>query len=188
MKIPSTAKRVFKGIIFDVYQWPQIMFDGSISTFEMLKRPNTVEIIATKGNKIFLSKQSQPNKKDFYSLFGGRADDGEEPLETAKRELLEESGMKSSDWTLYKTFTPIHKIDWEIYTFIAKDCEKIESQKLDSGEKIEIVESTFDEFIKIVESGEYWGNELRFEICKLQQNKHDFENFKAKLFGIQPEN
>ncbi len=40
MKIPPNAKRVFKGIIFDVYQWQQKMFDGSKETFEMLKRAN----------------------------------------------------------------------------------------------------------------------------------------------------
>jgi ADP-ribose pyrophosphatase len=71
MKIPKEAKLVFKGVIFDVYQWQQKMFDGSFETFEMLKRPNTVEIIATQGDKILLSHQSQPNKKDFLSLFGG---------------------------------------------------------------------------------------------------------------------
>lgn len=35
MKIPSTAKRVFKGIIFDVYRWEQEMFDETTSTFEI---------------------------------------------------------------------------------------------------------------------------------------------------------
>lgn len=52
MKIPINARRVFKGIIFDVYQWEQKMFDGNFKTFEMLKRPNTVEIIAIRDNKI----------------------------------------------------------------------------------------------------------------------------------------
>ena len=27
-KIPNNAKRVFKGVIFDVYQWEQEVFDG----------------------------------------------------------------------------------------------------------------------------------------------------------------
>jgi len=41
MKLTSQAQRVFKGIIFDVYQWKQKMFDGSQGIFEMLKRPDT---------------------------------------------------------------------------------------------------------------------------------------------------
>ncbi len=34
--IPDHATCVFRGMLFDVYQWQQEMFDGSIETFEML--------------------------------------------------------------------------------------------------------------------------------------------------------
>ena len=36
--IPPEAKCVFRGKIFDVYQWPQRLYDGSTATFEMLRR------------------------------------------------------------------------------------------------------------------------------------------------------
>src|SRR5215467_9321922 len=32
--IPEHAERVFQGKIFDVYQWPQKLYDGSTATFE----------------------------------------------------------------------------------------------------------------------------------------------------------
>jgi len=182
MKIPSDAKRVFKGVIFDVYQWQQKMFDGRYATFEMLKRPPTIEVIATRGNKILLSHQSQPNKSDFYSLFGGRGEEGEEALATAKRELLEESGLQSEDWELLKVYEPMHKIDWRIYMFVARNCINTAQQKLDAGEKIEIVECTFEQFIKIVGSEKYWGNELVLDILRMKQNLPDLERFKQKLF------
>lgn len=181
MKIPQNAKRVFKGIIFDVYHWEQEMFDGTTETFEMLKRVNTIEIIATSGDKILLSHQSQPNKHDYYSLFGGRAEENEEPLVTAKRELLEESGLTSKDWELFKTYTPVHKIDWEIHTFIARDCKKVKEQNLDAGEKIEILECTFDEFIELVVSDKYWGSELVVDILKMK-DAGSLEEFRKKLF------
>lgn len=183
MKIPSEAEKVFKGVIFDVYHWQQKLFDGSESTFEMLKRANTVEAIAIKDDKIYLSHQSQPNKKDFYSLFGGRGEQGEDPLVSAKRELLEESGMTSDKWELFKVYQPIHKIDWDIYTYIARDCKKISATKLDAGEKIETKECTFEEFIDIVISDKYWGNELALDILKMK-DKGKLEEFKAKLFGV----
>ena len=44
--IPEQAELKFHGVIFDVYQWPQEMFDGSTETFEMLRRADTVKIIA----------------------------------------------------------------------------------------------------------------------------------------------
>lgn len=182
MKLPSQAKRVFKGEIFDVYQWQQEMFDGSHQTFEMLKRPATVEVIATKANKIFISHQSQPTKHDFYSLFGGRVESDEEPGEAAKRELLEESGLKSDDWELLKVYEPVHKIDWQIYLYIARNCEKVGEQNLDVGEKIEVIEVSFDEFITLATSDTYWGAEFMVDILKMQQ-EGKIEDFKKKIFG-----
>ena len=102
MKIPPEAKCVFKGIIFDVYQWEQKMFDGSTATFEMLKRPNTLQVIAADENYIYLGQEEQPGKGPFFSLFGGRQEPGEDPLAGAKRELLEESGLAADDWELLK--------------------------------------------------------------------------------------
>ena len=59
--IPRHAKRVFKGEIFEVYQWPQEMFDGSIKTFEMVRRPDTVATIAVIEDKIIVLEEEQPN-------------------------------------------------------------------------------------------------------------------------------
>src|SRR6185369_14339973 len=181
MKLPEEATLVFKGVIFSVYQWQQKMFDGSVETFEMLKRPSTIEIIATQGEKILMSRQSQPNKENFHSLFGGRAEENEEPLVTAKRELLEESGLESDDWEFVKSYQPVHKIDWEIYLFIARNCKKVAEPKLDPGEKIAMIEYTFDEFADIVMHDEYWDNQLAIDIMKMRQNG-SLEAFKRKLF------
>jgi len=147
----------------------------------MLKRPNTLEIIAVQDNTILLSHQSQPNKENFYSLFGGRGEEGEEPLESAKRELLEEAGLESDNWELFKVYEPAHKIDWHVYTYIAKNCKKVGEQHLDPGEKIEIVECTFEKFLEIVQSKNYWGNELALDIFRMKQ-QGELDAFRTKLF------
>lgn len=182
-KIPQQAKKVFVGELFDVYQWEQEMFDGTTQTFEMLKRPDTVEIIATEEEKILLSRQSQPNKHDFYSLFGGRVESNEDPLKAAKRELLEESGYASGDWEVFKRYEPLHKIEWTIYTYIARNCKKIAKQKLDAGEKIEIIKCNMDELFSIVLSEKYWGNEMVEEVLKMKIDIHLYNEFKKRLFG-----
>jgi ADP-ribose pyrophosphatase len=184
MKIPSQAKRVFKGLIFDVYQWEQEVFDGSIQTYEMLSRQDTVDVIALKGDKILLAHQSQPTQPDFYSLFGGRLEENEDPLVGAKRELLEESGLQSDDWELFKEYDLIHKIDWTIYTYIARNCEYVSDQKLDAGEKIEIVECTFDEFIELVLSKKFARSGLLLDILYIKDNKEKLDAFKNRLFKI----
>jgi ADP-ribose pyrophosphatase len=87
--LPKHAKKVFEGIIFDVYQWEQKMFDGTTQTFEKLKRPDTVTVIPiTHDGMIMLTKQEQPGKQAFVGAAGGRVDYGEGIIEAAKRELL----------------------------------------------------------------------------------------------------
>ena len=71
MGIPPKAKRVFHGVLHDVYQWKQKLFDGSSSTFEMIVRQPSTEIIATIGNKIIILEQQQPGRKAYPSLPGG---------------------------------------------------------------------------------------------------------------------
>ena len=182
MKLPKQAKKIFTGIIFDVYHWPQKMYDGTTKTFEMIKRPNTVQILATSGTDIFICKQIQPHhKKYLYSLFGGRVDKGETALQAAKRELLEESGLVSKDWELIKTYEPHNEIDWTIHFYIARNCQKISEQNLDSGEKIIIKKINFDEFCSLLIDQKISAINLAFEVLKLKsENKLDL--LKNKLF------
>lgn len=148
--IPDNAEMVFRGKIFDVYQWPQEMFDGTTETFEMLKRADTVEIIAIKDDKIVITRQRQPRKDWYYAFPGGRADiEGENELAAAKRELLEETGMEFRNWKLIKVVQPFAKVDWLVYTFLATDFVGQETQKLDAGEMIEVKEVSFAEMVKL---------------------------------------
>lgn len=183
MKIPPQAKKVFEGVIFDVYQWDQEMYDGSIEIFEKLKRADTVTIIATHDDKVYLSRQIQPDRnKYFFSCFGGRVDMGEDPLEAAKRELLEEAGMSSDDWNLLTSDSLISKIDWSTYIYIAKNCQTVAPQKLDNGEKIEIIEMGFEEFLDKIYDEEFRGLDIRLHLTKHSRKDPLFSTFKGMIF------
>lgn len=166
--IPEEAERVFKGKIYEVYQWPQKMFDGSFETFEMLRRPDTVKIIpivtAEEARRLgfeadepqlIVTKQEQPRKDCFYDYPGGRMDEEDaDELAAAKRELLEETGLKFRDWKLVKVEQPFNKIDWLVYTFVATGLLGRTEQSLDAGEKIEVVAMGLDEVKRLSEKEE----------------------------------
>ncbi len=150
--LPPNAKRVFKGVIFDVYQWEQTMYNGTTEIFEKLKRPNTVNVIATVGDKILIQSQEQPDRPEpFISIPGGRCEENENPLDAIKREMLKETGYTSKNWELWKEERSYSKIIWTIYTYVARDCQKTHAPKLDAGEKIDTSLVTFDQFLALAD-------------------------------------
>ena len=145
--IPKEAHRVFSGIIYDVYNWEQKMFDDSVQTFEMLKRPDTVKIIPVKEGKVVITKQTQPNLKEFKDIPGGMHDiDDEDELQAAQRELREETGLVCKYWKLVSINQPHNKIEQFVYIFIAWDVLEENEQMLDNGEKIETELIAFSDF------------------------------------------
>ncbi len=167
--LPSHAKKVFQGKLFSVYQWEQEMYDGSKETFEKIARRDTVGVIAvTEDKKILVTYQEQPSIKPFIGLPGGIIDEGEKPFSAAQRELLEETGYTSNEWELFNAVQPTTKIDWAIFIFVARECKKIQEPHLDAGEKIEIQEVTFDEFITLAANPNFRDKELALKILRIQ--------------------
>jgi len=150
--IPASAKLVFKGILFEIWQWEQKMYDGSIRTFERAKRFDSVNVIAVVGDKILIQEQEQPAKPGpYFSLPGGRVED-KEPLEEAKRELLEETGYASNDWEHLSTELPSSFLVFKNFIYVARNCKFVAEPKFDGGEKIKTDLVNFEEFLKLVEN------------------------------------
>lgn len=182
--LPHAAKKVFSGVIFDVYQWEQKQFDGSTKTFEKISRNDTVGVIAiTKDKKIVLTKQEQPGMQPFIGTSGGIVDANEQPFAAAKRELLEETGYVSDEWVLYDAIQPTTKIDWAIFLFIAKNCKKVSPIHLDPGEKVEVMEVSFDEFLSLIVSEEFRDKELALKVFRLLAVPGGREKLEDVLFS-----
>jgi 8-oxo-dGTP pyrophosphatase MutT (NUDIX family) len=180
--IPDNAKRVFKGILFDTYQWEQEMFDGTKAIFEKLKRPDTVVVFPVlPDGKIILTQQEQPGKKSFIGATGGRVDEGEDILTAAKRELLEESGYEAEEYILWDSQHPTSKIDWVVYTFIAKGLKKVaDDLHLDAGEKIKLLPVTFDKLVDIATNGHesFYEKEVIVKFFEAKLNPEKMEELK----------
>ena len=178
-QMPEDATLVFKGKLFDVYQWQQQMYDGTYQTFEKLKRPDTVVVFAVLDDgSILLTKQEQPGKSLFIGAAGGRVDEGEETEEAAARELLEETGYRAKELILWHSEQPVSKIDWAVYTFIAKGLEKVDEQRLDAGEKITLHPVTFDEFIDTALRNEFTEREIVKYIYEAKIDKQKLEELR----------
>lgn len=182
--IPENAEVVFKGILFDVYQWEQELYDGTKKTFEKLKRPDTVIVLPVlPDGKILLIKEQQPLRDLSLSEIGGRVDEGEDILEAAKRELLEETGYEAKEFISWYVVQSTTKIEHYIYVFIAKGLKKVAEPNPDGGEKIELVPTAFADFINLAMNQDSLGRELRLKVFEAQHNQEKKKELE-ELFGV----
>ena len=137
--LPDSAKLMFQGMIFDVYQWPQRLFDGSEHTFEMLKRPDTVSAICVVDGKLVIIDDEQPHLGARQSFPGGRVDETDASIQSAaEREVREETGFSFRNWRLVKVWQPYRKMEWFIHVWLAWDVADRQAANLDAGEKIDL--------------------------------------------------
>jgi ADP-ribose pyrophosphatase len=183
--MPADAKLVFKGKLFDVYQWEQEMYDGSFQTFEKLKRADTAIVIAvTEDKKILITEQEQPGKEAFLGFPGGRLEEGEDVLVGAQRELEEETGYVSEDWSLLNAIHPLTKIDWVLYFLVAKNSKKQVEQHLDTGEKIKLRFVEFDELIDLLCEGKMqYEPELTMMALRAKLYPEQMDELREKILG-----
>jgi ADP-ribose pyrophosphatase len=185
LKMPSNAIKVHEGIIFDIYQWDQEQFDGTTRKFEKAKRKvDSINVIPiTKEGKVILTKQSQPGLKEFIGCLGGRAEIGENPLDAGIREMYEESGIKAKHFELLFSMQPIEKVDWAVFNFIAKDLEFTQHDNDEKfGEKIELLEFSYDEFLDLIIKDQLRDTELGYWILQHEMDQTKKENLR-KIFA-----
>ena len=86
----------------------------------------------------------------------GNSDAAEDALECAKRELLEETGYKSEDWTHLLTIPSNATVcDNYAHVFMARNCRKAGEQHLDDTEYLNVVMLTAEEIEQLIHSGRF---------------------------------
>ncbi|MBP7857900.1 MAG: NUDIX domain-containing protein [Candidatus Saccharimonadales bacterium] len=152
--VPEQATCAFKGEIFDVYQWPQTLFDGSTETFEMLRRPDTTSVICIADGKIIVLDEEQPRSGKRRSFPGGRVDETDgNIIAAAQREVLEETGYTFQHWRVLKVWQPVKKLEWFVHLVLAWDQIAQQDTAHEPGEKISIELLPFDEVKQLAAQG-----------------------------------
>lgn len=125
--------------------------------YYVLEYPTWVNIIAiTADGRFVMVEQYRHGLGDvFTELVAGVAEKGEEPLQAARRELLEETGFGGGEWQLYTVLSANPgSMNNLTYTFLATGVEKISAQHLDETEDIAVRLLTADEVKAMLLSNE----------------------------------
>ena len=117
--------------------------DGETSEREIVAHPGAVVIVAHDDEVLFMVRQPREavGEESLLELPAGKLDEeGETPLQCAKRELVEEVGLEASDWKQLKSiYTSPGFTDEEAHLFLATGLRRVDPEPTD-GERIEIVE------------------------------------------------
>ena len=115
--------------------------DGEEVQREIVSHPGAVGIVAHDGEKLFLVRQPREpvGEQGLLELPAGKLDEeGEGPLETAKRELAEEIGKAAGRWEHLVTFYASPGFsDEEIHVYLATDLRD-EAAEAEENERIEV--------------------------------------------------
>jgi ADP-ribose pyrophosphatase len=149
------GSQVFDGNLLKVYRDTVRLPDGTQGTREYIKHPGAVAIVAlTEDRQLLLERQYRyPPRREFIEVPAGKVEPGEPHLDTAKRELLEETGYVAERWTpLCSIDTAIGYTNEVIELFLAQKLT-LKTRKLDAGEFLEIFLVPFDDAVTMVRDG-----------------------------------
>jgi len=146
---------VYSGTFFALHRDRVRLPDGSEAIRDYIRHPGAVAMVAlTAEGRVVLERQHRyPHRRDFIEIPAGKLEPGEPHLETAKRELLEETGYVASDWKrLGVLHNAIGYSDEAIEIWLATGLEKRAAQ-LDAGEFLEVFEVSFAEALAMASDG-----------------------------------
>lgn len=128
-----------------------------INDYYVIEYPAWINVIAIdrEGRFVMVEQYRHGLRDVFTELVAGVAEDGEEPLEAAKRELMEETGYGNGRWRLNAVLSgnPT-STDNLTYSFIAEDVELVGERHLDDTEDIDVRLVSEQEVRRMLEADE----------------------------------
>ena len=156
---PDEARTVYDGKLFDVTveRWGE-------HEREIVEHPGAVAIVAVddEGCVTLVRQLREATRGHLLELPAGTAEEGEEPLETARRELQEECGLSAGEWRELAVF-------WTTPGFCRERMHLFAAEGVEQGE----ASPAADEELELV----------RWPVAEIGERLHEIEDAKT-LAGL----
>jgi len=153
--IVNRSNKVYEGRIFDFVTEDLTLPNGRSTNMAFIRHPGSTAVVPLlDDNTVVMELQYRhPVGEYLLEIPAGTLEPGESPLDCAKRELEEETGLKANE--LIK-LGKIHIIpaysDEEIHVYIARELTP-SKQNLDQDEIIDVVNHPFEDVLHMIAEG-----------------------------------
>jgi ADP-ribose pyrophosphatase len=150
------SKEIHRGNLVRLRQDSVILPDGTSAIYEHVEIKHGASTLAIEPNgDVWLVREwKYAIDRPSLEVVSGGVEPGEQPIETARRELREEAGLAAARWTSLGFVDPFTTmLRCPNHMFIAEDLTPVRRQ-LDAGEALETVRMPLTEAVARVHSGD----------------------------------
>ncbi|WP_163101119.1 NUDIX domain-containing protein [Peribacillus alkalitolerans] len=171
-EVTISTKPIYSGKVISLQVDEVTLPDGKTSKREIVKHPGAVAVIAItdEGRIIMVEQYRKAMERSLVEIPAGKLEPGEEPLNTAKRELDEETGYECETMEpLISFYTSPGFADEIIHLFVAKGLKKKdESAACDDDEFVELLELTLEEAMQYIKEEKIQDAKTAYAVQYLQ--------------------
>lgn len=144
-----TSETLLEGIVFRVERQDVRLGDGSHSKRDIVRHAGGVGVLALtpRGTWLLVRQYRKAVEREVLEIVAGMREPGEDPADTARRELEEETGYTARTLTpLGKTFASPGYTDEVVHLFFAETSDTPGGNRLDHDERVQVVEFSDEQF------------------------------------------
>lgn len=151
-----SSKTVYKNKWYKVVENDVIRPNGDKGVYAVVESAPSVFIVAlTENNEVYLVGLDRYTSGKYSLELPAGGSDYKNPLEAAKRELQEETGLVAGKWKELGSFYPLNGIASEItHVFLAQKLSQTEEHEQHEEGIIEVRKVPFPQVLEMVKAGE----------------------------------
>jgi ADP-ribose pyrophosphatase len=148
-------REIYRGRVFRLVEKDLRLPNGRRTRFSIIEHPGAVAIVPVfDDGDVMLIRQFRPSLgREIYEIPAGTLEEGENPLQTARREIVEETGYRARRWSrLGEFYTAPGFCNERLHVYAARGLEPARAEG-DADEMIRPARVPFRRAIEMIRKG-----------------------------------